>query len=338
MAGPQSGPRPVPAPRRDRIAPRREPCLADPLVSVVVATFNRSNVLRLALESLRGSTFTAWEARVVGDGCTDDTEEVVASLGDPRIHFENLPENFGEQSRPNNVGCQRARGRYIAFLNHDDLYFPDHLETGVSALERTGADLVFAATLQARRSTPEELEAGLWELRVGAPPGSRYEPYLNTPASGWLLRRELHEELGGWRPAVACWGPPSQDFLFRARKAGRDLRFVPRATVLRVPSNKRPDVYARREAYENEFFYEQMVRDPRFREKLLERAAIRLAGLDARRSVRRDDRSRSYRLLYPAFLRLGWSPNAIRHWRRYGWRKRALIEQLRRRRGLDGGA
>lgn len=308
--------------------------MAEPLVSVVVATWNRSNVLRLALESLRGSTLRDWEACVVGDACTDDTGAVVAALGDPRIHFENLPENFGEQSWPNNVGCRRARGRYLAFLNHDDLYFPDHLETSVGLLEETGADLVFAAMALARPATPEELKAGRWEFRVGAPPGRRYEPYLNAPASTWVMRRELHEELGGWRPAVRCWGAPSQDFLFRAWKRGKDLRFKPRLTVLMVPSNKRSNVYLRREGHENQFFYEQMLHDPDFRRKLLERAAIRMAGADAKRSVRRDDRSRLYRLLYAPFLRLGWNPNALKHWQHYGWRRRSFINQLRRHRGL----
>ena len=88
-----------------------------------------------AIASVRRSTITDWELIVVGDHCTDDTEAVVAGFADPRITWVNLPENAGEQSGPNNEGIRRARGRYLAFLNHDDLYFPDHLATSIACCE-----------------------------------------------------------------------------------------------------------------------------------------------------------------------------------------------------------
>lgn len=110
-----------------------------PLVSIVLATFNRGTVLAHAIESVRRSTLDDWELIVVGDCCTDDTAAVVASFGDARITFVNLARNVGEQSGPNNEGVRLARGRFLAFLNHDDLYFPDHLTEALAHLERTGA-------------------------------------------------------------------------------------------------------------------------------------------------------------------------------------------------------
>ena len=102
-----------------------------PTVSVIIAAYNRSNVLRYALRSALAQDFSDFEVLVIGDACTDDTEEVVASFADPRVSYLNLPLNFGEQSGPNNVGIARAQGRYIAFLNHDDFWFPDHLSAAV---------------------------------------------------------------------------------------------------------------------------------------------------------------------------------------------------------------
>jgi GT2 family glycosyltransferase len=84
-----------------------------PLISIIMATYNRSNILAYTIQSVLWSTYKDWELLVVGDSCTDDTEEVVASFEDPRVSFINLERNFGEQSGPNNEGFRRARGRYI---------------------------------------------------------------------------------------------------------------------------------------------------------------------------------------------------------------------------------
>jgi glycosyltransferase involved in cell wall biosynthesis len=84
------------------------------LVSIITATYNRGNVLRYAIESVRRQTLADWEMWVVGDACTDGTGDVVRGFGDPRIHFLNLAQNVGDQSGPNNEGFQRSAGRFIA--------------------------------------------------------------------------------------------------------------------------------------------------------------------------------------------------------------------------------
>src|SRR5215216_5001189 len=105
-----------------------QPQAADlPLVSVVTATYNYSSVLKYAIQSVLWQTYQNFELWVIGDACTDDSEAVVASFGDSRIHWVNLPENSGNQAVPNNEGIARARGKYIAYLGHDDLWYPNHL-------------------------------------------------------------------------------------------------------------------------------------------------------------------------------------------------------------------
>lgn len=153
-----------------------------PAISVITATYNRSNVLRYSIESLLRSEFADWELLVIGDACTDDTEEVVASFSDRRIRFHGLKKNFGEQSGPNNEGFNLARGKYIAYLNHDDLYFPDHLGACLHSLETTHSDLAFAAAAAAARRTPEQLAAHDWRFRLlGVSASGYYEPYLFAP-------------------------------------------------------------------------------------------------------------------------------------------------------------
>jgi glycosyltransferase involved in cell wall biosynthesis len=122
-----------------------------PEVSVIMAAYNRSNVLRYAIESVRRQTRADWELLVVDDAGTDDTADVVAAFQDARISFTSLPGNVGEQSGPNNEGLRRARGRYIAFLNQDDLWLPHHLDTLIGEIEASGADLVFPLALRWRR-------------------------------------------------------------------------------------------------------------------------------------------------------------------------------------------
>jgi glycosyltransferase involved in cell wall biosynthesis len=232
-----------------------------PLVSVITATYNRSNVLRYAIESVRNQTLAGWEMWVVGDACTDDTEDMVRGFGDPRIRFVNLPKNVGDQSGPNNEGIRRSRGRFLAYLNHDDVWFPDHLSSALQALEENGADLVWPLVVKMR--TDGVFTCG--DLNVER----RYAAHLAVPASFWVLRRELAEEIGPWRHHSKCHATPSQDWLFRAARAGKDLRYIPRLTAISLPSGGRPNAYATREFLENRSVFERIRSEPDFRERVL---------------------------------------------------------------------
>lgn len=232
-----------------------------PLVSVIIATYNRSNVLAFSIRSVLAQTFQDWELLVVGDCCSDDSEAVVASFQDPRIRFHNLPENCGNQYGPNNHGMEAAQGRYIAFLNHDDLWWPDHLATALSGIERSQADLVF---------TLGEIvyEDGKRRLSHRAPRG-RYEPYLFAPCSLWLFRKDLFRELGGWKDPRTIYNLPSHDWACRARKAKKQLQALPYLTAILIQSGARQGVYAKRDFRENEEYLDKILHEPNFREKEL---------------------------------------------------------------------
>ncbi len=305
-----------------------------PAVSIVTATYNRSNVLRLAIESALRSTFADWELIVVGDACSDDTADVVAAFGDPRIRFTSLAENTGDQAAPNNVGTADARGRYVAYLNHDDLWFPDHLATSVATIERTGADLVFSGVALAAPVELSALERGAWRFHVVAPPEDGYVPWVYMPASAWLLRRELFERVGPWRSGRECWAESSQDWLFRAWRSGADLRFSGAVDVLAIPSGARRNSYRDRQAAENEFWARQMTTNPRCREHILEAAAIKLAGRAADAKVSLRPLAIAYALAYKPLAWLGVDPKALKYRLKYR-RRGGLLGRLRRNRGLE---
>jgi glycosyltransferase involved in cell wall biosynthesis len=109
--------------------------------------YNWSSVLRYAIRTVLWQTYSRFELLVVGDGCTDDSGDVVAAFGAPRVRWHNLPRNPGHQSVPNNIGLQMARCEYVAYLGHDDVWFPTHLSVLVKALERTQADLAYTRSV-----------------------------------------------------------------------------------------------------------------------------------------------------------------------------------------------
>ena len=100
-----------------------------PLVSVVIPTYNQPAFLREALASVFAQTFGDFEIIVVNDGSTDDTGEQLEQYGD-RIRVI-TQENQGI-GRARNRGMDAATGRYIAFLDHDDLWHPAKLESQVA--------------------------------------------------------------------------------------------------------------------------------------------------------------------------------------------------------------
>src|SRR5687767_13979403 len=115
-----------------------------PRVTIIIPTYNMSTVLSHSIGRALDQTFTDFELLVVGDGCTDDSERVVSEIKDPRVRWINLLPRWGHQTGPNNEGLRQARAEYIAYLGHDDLWFPHHLENLVAALD-AGADLAHSA-------------------------------------------------------------------------------------------------------------------------------------------------------------------------------------------------
>lgn len=310
-----------------------------PTVSIITATYNRSNILRYTIESVMRQTYSDWELLVVGDSCTDDTEEVVAQFGDARIHYRNLQENCGDQSGPNNAALRMATGRYLAYLNHDDLYFPDHIETSLDAICTTEADLVFSTAALVQPSGSESREHDDWDVRLtAASPTGTFEPYVFSPASSWLLRRDLTDRIGPWCAASETWWMPSQEFLFRAWRSGMTLRASRKVTVLALQSGRRPGAYKRRDFEENRYFGARMASDEHLREILLTCAAATLAREQRLREVTFSPVEFLLRCIWQIFYRplllLRLNPMEVRALILF--RKRGgYIRHLRRLRGLE---
>lgn len=294
-----------------------------PRASIVTATYNRSNVLRHTLGASRASTVSDWEHLVVGDACTDDTEAVVAACDDARLRFVNLPSHVGEQSGPNNEGVRLARGRFIAFLNHDDLWLPHHLDTALRAIESSGADLVFPLSITIDAHDRPHL--------AGVTSGGRYDGRGFAPASSWVCRRALFDEVGPWRAAASLHVAPSTDWIQRVHRAGKTIQALPVVGVVAMMSGGRRNSYAERQEQDYARLAAALRDDPRFVTSLVTRAALDLAR--ERRAtaplVARALRNGVAGLVSTVGLHPTAVLNAVRYRRRGG-----LIDHLRHTRGL----
>jgi hypothetical protein len=249
---------------------------APPRVSVILAAYNWSEVLRYAIASALRQSFEDFELLVIGDACTDDSAAVAASFGDPRVRWHNLPVNSGSQVGPNNAGLELARGEYLAYLGQDDLWYPTHLASLVAALDRSGADLAFAVTvLYGPRESGVRAVAGLWEPRPA-------EPLRHVPPSSWMLRREVAARVGPWKDHRTIRVPHDYELLLRLWEHRRSFVATRRLSVFKLTAAWRPDAYRLRSCEEQAECLRRIETEPDFRERELLDV---IAAYDAGRTV-----------------------------------------------------
>jgi glycosyltransferase involved in cell wall biosynthesis len=229
-----------------------------PRVSVIIATYNWSSVLPYSIGSVLRQTMQDFEILVVGDGCTDDSEEVVAAIGDPRIRWFNLHSHTGHQSGPNNEGLRQARGELIAYLGHDDLWFPHHLAAHVAALDPSNIAMTYSLLVAV---TPDAAEPR--PVRPQPKDGSW------SPPTCTVHRRSVTEALGGWRDYREIVVPPEIDLWRRARAAGFEFKFVPRLTAIKFPASKRRGVYRTKPNREQSAWSSRIASEPELEATLL---------------------------------------------------------------------
>src|SRR3989304_3625158 len=97
--------------------------VTEPLISVILPTYNRSTLLGEAVESVRRQSYRHWELVVIDDGSFDDTPTTLAKVEDDRLRILRL-DHTDNPARVRNAGLAEARGRFVAFLDDDDLW--DH--------------------------------------------------------------------------------------------------------------------------------------------------------------------------------------------------------------------
>lgn len=111
-----------------------------PMVSVILPTYNRASLIARSLESVLNQSFADFEVLVVDDGSTDETASVVAEFCDPRVNYIRLPNNAGAAAA-RNVGIRISKGRFLAFQDSDDEWLPENLAKHMSVFEQNSHKL-----------------------------------------------------------------------------------------------------------------------------------------------------------------------------------------------------
>lgn len=121
------------------------------LVSIIMPTYNCGRFIAESINSVLAQTYTNWELLIVDDCSTDNTAEVVAAFNDPRIHYQRNERNSGA-AVTRNTAIRLAKGKYMAFLDSDDLWLPEKLEKQIAFMKQHG----YAFTYHAYTEIDEE--------------------------------------------------------------------------------------------------------------------------------------------------------------------------------------
>lgn len=116
------------------------------MVSIITPCYNAESTIAQTIESILAQTFEDWEMQIIDDCSTDSSPEIIKGYAakDSRIKYFKTPNKSGSPSLPRNIGIDNSKGKYVAFLDSDDLWLPDKLERQIKFLEENGYDLGYS--------------------------------------------------------------------------------------------------------------------------------------------------------------------------------------------------
>ena len=116
------------------------------LVSIITPCYNSEKFISDTIQSVQNQTYTYWEMIIVDDGSQDKTVEIVQNFmeDDHRIHLITLHKNSGA-AKARNAGIEKIKGKYMTFLDADDIWFPDFIENSIKTIKNTKIHFVFSS-------------------------------------------------------------------------------------------------------------------------------------------------------------------------------------------------
>ena len=197
------------------------------LVSVIIPAYKAEKYINEALNSVKIQTYNKWEIIVVEDAWHDDTEKIVRQFSqtapEHKIEFIRHEKNRG-LGATRNTAIRHANGKYLAFLDHDDIWKPKHLEESVKVLEGKQADFVYSTTLMFDNETNEQLGfMGPTTEEIKNFPASLSGRNYITP-SAVVIKKDALEKVGLMNMEKQLHGCEDYDCWIRMARAG--FKFV----------------------------------------------------------------------------------------------------------------
>lgn len=205
--------------------------------SVLLPTHNRADILSCAIQSVLAQTLGDFELLIAGDGCTDASADVVRSFDDERIRWFDLPKapHFGYANR--NVALRLTRGELIAYIAHDDLWLPDHLELLSRAMDRPEIELAYSLLLLV--SPDGIISARICNLNDANVLGDLLAMKTGIGITCVVHRRDCLENYGYWDETMPSAG--DTELWGRMMRGGqcRNFAYLPIPTALHFFANWR---------------------------------------------------------------------------------------------------
>ena len=196
-------------------------------ITVITPTYNRAEYLGKAIESVMAQTLEDFELIVVDDNRTDSearkaTEQVMKKYTDSRIRYIQNPRNIGGAAS-RNVGISEAKGEYIAFLDDDDMYLPDRLETQYEQMAANNWDVSVMDGATYNYETGEKLTERHQRLKNGMTKDELIRVHLLYHISGtntFMYKTDFLRKIGGFEDVPSC-----QEYMLMQKTLDANPRF-----------------------------------------------------------------------------------------------------------------
>ena len=172
--------------------------MREPVYSVIIPTYNRSGMLREAIRSVIDQSFQDFEILVIDDHSTDDTRNAVEEFNDDRIQYIlNDRQQGGAGTR--NCGIFRAKGRWTAFLDDDDIWLPEKLEIQYNKIKEIDHSTGFLYSGYSYKSPRKRWDGHVFTPRFEGQIMNDllYDNYIGALCTV-LIRTDILKEIGGF--------------------------------------------------------------------------------------------------------------------------------------------
>jgi glycosyltransferase involved in cell wall biosynthesis len=274
-----------------------------PLISVIIPAYNNEKTIRETIESVLNQSFRDWEIIIINDCSTDSTLEIISSIQDDRIKVFSYPNAGVSVSR--NRGFYLSKGEFIAFLDADDLWTPDKLESQLKALQANPQAAIAYSWIDRIDESGKFVTKGNYKNFSGnIYPHLIVQNFLET-ASNALIRAEALKAVGNFDSALT----PAEDWDMYLRLA-ENYHFVvvPRPQILyRLTANSQSTNMLKMEAVGR-----------KIREKIADRAPESLQNIN-KAAIKKRYKYYTYKLIEGlperenGLIAIGFLGQAIKH-------------------------